>query len=52
MLLEIAAMTFINVQKKKNDFKWLSYIKIASYVIFFAAVAVFVGGTIFSAQKE
>ena len=51
MLLEIGAMTFINVQKKKNDLKWLSYLKIASYVLFAASVLVFAMGTIWSAQK-
>ena len=52
LLLEIGAMTFVNVQKKKKDFKWLLYVKIAAYVLFFAAVLVFVGGTVFSAKSE
>ena len=51
IILEFAAMTFINVQKKKNDFKWLKYIKLAAYAVFIAAIIVFVGGTIYSAQK-
>ena len=51
MLLEIGAMTFINVQKKKNDLKWLSYLKTAAYVLFAASVIVFALGTVWSAQK-
>lgn len=42
MLLSFAAITFINVQKKKSDFKWLRYVKIAAYLLFAAAIAVFV----------
>lgn len=52
MLFEIAAMTFVNLQKKKNDFKWLLYIKIAAYILFAAALFIFVGGTIWAADKE
>ena len=51
MLFEIAAMTFINLQKKKNDLKWLIYVKIAAYVLFAAAILLFVGGSIWSAQE-
>ena len=51
MLFEISSMTFLNLQKKKQDFKWLIYIKIVTYALFIAAVIVFVGGTIWSAQK-
>ena len=51
MLFEIASMTFINIQKKKNNFKWLLYVKIVAYALFIASVLVFVGGTIWSAQK-
>lgn len=52
MLFEIAAMTFVNIQKKKNDLSWLFYIKIAAYIIFFAALVIFVGGTVWSAEKK
>ena len=51
MLFEIASMTFINVQKKKQDFKWLIYVKIASYALMIAALLMFVGGTIWSSQE-
>lgn len=52
MLFEIAAMTFVNLQKRKNDLKWLIYIKIAAYVLFAAALLIFVGGTVWSAEKK
>ena len=51
MLFEIASMTFINLQKRKQDFKWLLYIKIATYAIFIASLLVFAGGTIWSTQE-
>ena len=46
MLLEIIAITFVNLQKRKNDFKWLIYIKIAAYIVFIVALVLFVGGTV------
>ncbi len=52
MLFEISAITFVNLQAKKNDLKWLIYVKIVSYVLFFAALLIFVGGTIWSAEKD
>ena len=51
MLFEIAAMTFVNLQKKKNDLKWLIYLKIAAYALFVAALFLFAGGTIWASQK-
>lgn len=51
MLFEIAAMTFINLQKKKNDLKWLIYVKIAAYALFIAALLVFIGGSVWSATE-
>ena len=51
MLFEIASMTFVNLQKKKKDFKWLIYIRIVAYVLFAAAILVFVGGTVWSTEK-
>ena len=51
MLFEIAAMTFINVQKKQNDLKWLLYVKIVAYVLFAASILIFLGGTIWASEK-
>ena len=51
MLFEIVAITFINLQKKKNDFKWLVYVKAVSYALFIASVFLFAGGTVLSSQQ-
>ncbi len=51
MIFEIAAITFVNLQKKKNDLKWLLYVKVAAYAIFIAALLIFVGGTVWSTQS-
>ncbi len=50
MLFEIAAMTFVNLQKRRQDLKWLIYLKIAAYVLFGATLLIFVGGTVWSAE--
>ena len=46
MLLEIVAVTFINLQKRKNRLKWLDYIKFAAYALFIAALLLFVANTV------
>ena len=51
MLFEITAMTFINLQKNKNDLKWLIYVKIAAYALFIFAVVLFVGGTVWATKE-
>ncbi len=50
MLFEIAAMTFVNLQKRRQDLKWLIYLKIAAYILCGAALLIFVGGTVWSAE--
>ena len=45
MVLEVVAITFTNLQKKKQDFKWLLYVQIASYALFAAALLLFALGT-------
>ena len=51
MLFEIAGITFVNLQKKKYDLKWLLYVKIVAYALFIAALFLFAGGTIWSSQE-
>ena len=51
MLFEIASITFVNMQKKKNDLKWLIYVRVFAYALFVAALFLFAGGTIWSTQK-
>ena len=46
MILGVAAVTLINLQQKKKNFKQLLYFKIAAYVIFAAALALFAVGAI------
>ena len=50
MLLEIGAMTFINIQKTKNNLSWLLYLRLAAYALFAASAIVFALGTIWSAK--
>ena len=52
MIFEIAAITFINLQDKKNKLKWSIYVKVAAYAVFVAALLVFVGGTIWSTNGD
>ena len=46
MLLEVVAITLINLQRKKENFKWLLYFKIAVYLMFAAAVILFATGVV------
>jgi len=48
VLSGIAAICFANVQKRKNDFKYLIIIKICAYVVTCASVLIFAGGLIWS----
>ncbi|MBD5632771.1 MAG: hypothetical protein HDP34_06025 [Clostridia bacterium] len=49
VVLEIAALSFLATQKKKNNFKAVFYVKVISYALLFAFTAFFVGGLIYSA---
>ncbi|MDE5943060.1 MAG: hypothetical protein K2H30_02500 [Clostridia bacterium] len=49
VLLALGALTFANIQKKKNNFKNLKIIIICSYVTLALPVALFIGGIIWSA---
>ena len=42
LVLEFAAMICTNIQKRRNDLKWLKFVNLAAYAVFFAAVAVLV----------
>lgn len=49
VLLALGALTFANIQKKKNPFKNLKIITICGYVSLALPVLLFIGGIIWSA---
>lgn len=49
ILLGIAALSFSAAQKKKNKLPALLYLNIAAYAVLALAVALFIGGLIYSA---
>lgn len=51
ILLNLASITFINLQKKKYDFKWLVYIKVAAYILFVVIFLFFAGGIFWSGAE-
>lgn len=48
VLISIAALSFLNTQKHKNNFKAVKYATIAAYVLLFVYLIFFVGGIIYS----
>ena len=52
VLFAIAALEFINVQKKKNAFKQIIYFTAAAYIALAAATLVLAGGIIYSSLKS
>ncbi len=51
VLLSLASLTFVNVQKKKNDFPKLKIINICAYTVLGICLIIFTGGIIWSAIK-
>lgn len=51
ILFEIAALAFVNIQKRKNDFKELKIIKTVAYVALGITAAVFIGGIVYSTLR-
>lgn len=49
ILLALASLAFVNVQKRKNKFRNLIFIETAAYIVLAAAVAIFIGGIVWSA---
>ena len=49
VILSLSALTFVNIQKRKNDFEKLKIIKVCAYVVFALSIAVLVGGIIWYA---
>ena len=49
ILLELAALSFLSTQKKKNNFRGVLYLTVAAYVLAALSVALFAGGLIYVA---
>ena len=47
VLFELAALSFLATQKKKNNFKGLFYATVATYVLLGLSILLFVGGMIY-----
>lgn len=47
VLLELAALSFLSTQKKKNNFKAVFYVTVAAYVLLGLSILLFVGGLIY-----
>lgn len=52
ILLSIAALSFAETQKKKNNLSWLIYLKIVIFVMLALAIGFFIGGIVVSATKK
>lgn len=50
VLFALASLAFTEIQKKRNNLKWLLYLKIAAYALLIVYVAFFIGGIIWSAK--
>lgn len=52
ILFEIAALGFCNTQKKTNNFKAVTYLKIVIYILLALFTAFFMGGIIYVSLKS
>ena len=52
VLLQLGSLSFANVQKKKNNFKYLKVIIICAYVLLGISVLLFIGGIIFASSSN
>ena len=48
VLMELIALSFLNTQKKKENFKAVTYMTIAAYILLGVSVAIFAGGLIYT----
>ncbi len=51
VLLELASLSFLSVQKKKNNFNGVFALTVAAYILLGLSIALFVGGLIYVAVK-
>lgn len=52
VLTEIAALSFLNAQKKLNNFPAVKILSIIAYMLLFLSVALFTGGLIYSSLNS
>ena len=52
VLFELGSLSFANVQKKKNNFKYLKILIICAYVLLGISIALFIGGIIYSSSTK
>lgn len=50
VLLSLAALSFLNTQKKRNNFKGVFYATVAAYILLALCLAFFIGGVIYSIE--
>lgn len=49
VLLELTSLSFLSVQKKKENFDAVKYVTIAAYALLAVSILLFVGGMVFAA---
>lgn len=50
VLFSLGALTFANIQKKRNNFKELIFVFVAAYAVLAVTVAFFIGGIIWASS--
>lgn len=51
ILLELAALSFLSTQKRKNNFRGVKYATVAAYILLGLSTILFAGGLIYSATR-
>lgn len=52
VISELAALSFLSTQKKKNNFKGVFYLTVITYVLLAASIILFVGGMLSVALNQ
>ncbi len=50
VLFQLGSLSFANVQKKKNNFKYLKIITVCAYVLLGISIVLFIGGIIYASN--
>lgn len=51
VLMELAALSFLSTQKKKNNFKGVFYATVVAYVLLALSVLLFAGGLLYTSLR-